>query len=130
MKTSSTIILPGLDGTDLLLDRFVALAPESISPQVIPLPDDAVDDYQSLCDKLLPKLQEVQPCHLIAESFSGPIAVMLARQFPKYFERLTLVATFADSPIPFIGRFLPWALLVRMPMPLMIAHRYFVGGDH
>jgi pimeloyl-ACP methyl ester carboxylesterase len=129
MKTSSTCVLPGLDGTNLLLDRFVELAPESTSPQVIPLPDDPVDDYQSLCDKLLPQIQEMQPCHLIAESFSGPIAVMLAQTFPQYIDRLTLVATFVDSPIPFIGRFLPWALLVRMPMPLMIAQRYFVCGD-
>lgn len=31
--------------------------------------------------------------------------------------------------MPLFGRFLPWEFLVRMPMPLRIAQRYFVGGD-
>ena len=129
MESSSTIVLPGLDGTDLLLDGFIKLAPESHSCRVIALPDDPNDNYESLFGKLLSQLRDYQSCHLIAESFSGPVAILLAHQHPELIERLTLVASFADSPVPFAGRFLPWSLLVRVTIPRMIALRYFVGAD-
>ena len=130
MNSSLTIVLPGLDGTDRLLDRFTQLAPASQPVRVIALPDDPKDNYDSLCGKLLTQIRNAQPCHLIAESFSGPVAILLAQRHPEIVERLTLVATFANSPAPIAGRFLPWTLLIRMPMPELIARRYFVGGDH
>lgn len=55
---------------------------------------------------------------------------MLANQLPGLVERLTLVASFADSPMPGVGRFLPWSILVRVSIPRFIARRYFVGSDH
>ena len=41
------VMLPGLDGTDLLLDHFVELAPAGVTVTVVPLPDDPNDDYES-----------------------------------------------------------------------------------
>ena len=41
------VMLPGLDGTDLLLEHFVELAPACVTVTVVPLPDDPNDDYES-----------------------------------------------------------------------------------
>ena len=40
METITTLVLPGLDGTDLLLDRFGRLAPPTYDVTVLTLPDD------------------------------------------------------------------------------------------
>jgi pimeloyl-ACP methyl ester carboxylesterase len=124
------VILPGLDGTDLLLARFIELVPSGVTATVIPLPDDPADDYESLSYALASRLREFAPCHLVAESFSGPIGILLASRHPEIVNRLTLVATFADSPAPWIARWLPWSLIFRMPLPFAAARYFFVRADY
>lgn len=129
MKTGAFIVLPGMDGTDLLLSRFIRLVPPALSIRVIALPDNPQDDYDTLVDKILPELRHQPPVHLIAESFSGPLSILLADRYPELVERVTLIATFASSPIPFVARFFPWWCMVRMPLPRFVAQRYFAGND-
>jgi hypothetical protein len=50
MNSIPTFVFPGLDGTDLLLDRFAELAPQSHSVQICQLPDNPSDGYANLCD--------------------------------------------------------------------------------
>jgi pimeloyl-[acyl-carrier protein] methyl ester esterase len=129
MKPTTTIILPGLDGTDLLLAPFCELAPESHDVTVYTLPDDPTTDYDTLCDHYSERIRSLETCHLIAESFSGPLGILLAHRHPEIIERLTLVATFATSPAPFAARIIPWSILFRLPMPSLVARRYFVGQN-
>lgn len=129
MGSTRVVILPGLDGTDLLLDRFVKSAPVGRPVAVVPLPDAPVDNYEALCDAIAPRFRSLAPCHLIAESFSGPLGILLAHRYPDAVSQLTLVASFADSPIPFIARRLPWSLMFRIPMPQFVARYFFVGAD-
>ena len=130
MKPIPTIILPGLDGTGLLLDRFRELAPETNDATVCALPDNPNDNYQTLCDHFSERVQELESCHLIAESFSGPLGILLAHRHPEVIRRLTLVATFALPPTPLAARFIPWSMLYRLPMPSLVARHFFVGPDH
>jgi len=123
------VILPGLDGTDLLLARFVELAPAGVTVTIVPLPDDPNDDYELLTNKIASRLQELAPCHLIAESFSGPLGILLACRHPEMVQRLTLVASFAKSPAPWIARCMPWSVIFRLPLPLAVARYFFVAGD-
>lgn len=129
MTKTAIIVLPGLDGSDLLLDHFASLAPSTQPIYVHALPDDPKDDYESLCTKISQRITELDSCHLIAESFSGPLGILLAHRHPKIINRLTLVASFATSPAPSLARIVPWSLLLRIPMPRFIARRYFVGND-
>ncbi len=129
MKPTPTIILPGLDGTGLLLDRFRELAPETHDAIVCALPDNPNDNYPTLCDHFSERVQELESCHLIAESFSGPLGILLAHRHPEIIRRLTLVATFAVSPTPLLARFIPWSILYRLPMPSLAARHFFVGPD-
>ncbi len=129
MNPVNTIILPGLDGTDRLLARFCELAPESIHASVCSLPDDPTKNYDSLCDHFFEQFRVLESCHLIAESFSGPLGILLAHRLPDIIKRLTLVATFATPPGPFLSRFVPWSLVFRLPMPSLIARHYFAGAN-
>ncbi len=129
MKSMRIVVLPGLDGSDLLLDRFNELAPAGISVTVMPLPDDPANDYESLACVLGTQLRELAPCHLVAESFSGPLGIRLASRHPDIVHQLTLVASFATSPAPWIAKLLPWSLIFRLPLPLVVARYFFVGGN-
>ncbi len=126
MKPIPIIILPGLDGSDLLLQRFIDLAPSDISARVVSLPDDSNADYNALVGHVS-AIIGTEPCHIIAESFSGPIGILLAHRIPEFVSRLTLVASFASPPTPSFARYIPWSLLFRLPMPRFVAQRYFLG---
>ena len=66
----------------------------------------------------------------MAESFSGPLAMMLAHRHPEIVRQLTLVATFALPPTPWAARFVPWSILYKLPMPSLVARHFLVGSDH
>lgn len=124
------VILPGLDGTDLLLAPFIELAPPGCTVTIMPLPDDPTDDYESLTCALASRLLDFAPCHLVAESFSGPVGILLSARYPHAVDQLTLVASFAKSPAPWFAPWLPWSLLFLSPLPLAVARYFFVAADH
>ncbi|MBC7989027.1 MAG: hypothetical protein H7Y19_05525 [Luteimonas sp.] len=76
------IVLPGLDGTGELLDAFAAaLAPE-FDAQIIPYPRDRMLGYADLTQLVIAAMPRNEPFLLVAESFSGPIALRVAATRP------------------------------------------------
>ncbi|HBE69083.1 MAG TPA: hypothetical protein DDW52_13115 [Planctomycetaceae bacterium] len=128
MGNLNAIVLPGLDGSDTLLQPFVDAAPHNTLARVESLPDRQFTDYSSLADHFSETLCDAPPCLLIAESFSGPLAILLAHRLPELVQRLVLVATFATAPVPRVVKFLPWFLLLRLPIPARAAR--VLIGDH
>jgi pimeloyl-ACP methyl ester carboxylesterase len=110
------LILPGLDGTRPLRARFVDLAPADHDAELLELPPDR-GTFAALAEHFAKVLAPRRSGILIAESFAGPLAIMLAAEHLRCLSALVLVATFATSPAPSILRGLPWTLLVRMPLP-------------
>lgn len=98
------ILLPGLDGTGKLFAPFIAKLPTSLEPIVIQYPkikEFTLNEYANFVTSQLPEGKFV----LLAESFSGLVALQL---LPKISSRLTclfFLNTFADSPIPYFLRF-------------------------
>ena len=129
MAETSILILPGLAGTDLLLAPFLKFIPEESRPAVGELPDDPQLGYPELAAHFSSRISGHSSVHIIAESFSGPIGVLLAHLHQDVVKRLTLVASFVTSPVPRIGSYLPWSIILGMPMPTWVAARYFVGDD-
>ena len=129
MAPITTIILPGMDGTDLLLDEFCRLAPPTHKPIVYPLPDDPEQTHEHFCDYFSKKVIAEQECHVIAESFSGPIGILLALRHPDKIKWLTLVASFATSPTFALAKLIPWSNLFQLPLPSFIAKTLLLGGD-
>jgi pimeloyl-ACP methyl ester carboxylesterase len=110
-----------------MLGEFRNLCGENQRVIIGTLPADSTMDYSGLADSFASVVRDLPACHIIAESFSGPIGTLLANQYPEIVTRLTLVASFVTSPVPRIASFLPWSLIFRLPMPSMIAQYFFVG---
>ena len=123
MASEPILILPGLDGTDGMLGEFCSLCAETGSAKVLTLPDDTSLDYPALADHFASEILQHKTCHVIAESFSGPLGILLARKLPERVSRLTLVASFAKSPVTKLAAFLPWSILFRLPLPSFVAER-------
>jgi len=108
------LILPGLDGTGKLLTDFVEALEPDIPADVVSYPSDVAMDYEQLAglvEKFLPEGKFL----LIAESFSGPIAIRLAVKLPERFVGLVLCATFAKSPYTWLK---PFRGLLDLPLPI------------
>lgn len=95
----TVVLLPGLDGTGTLFDPIErALSPHADVVRVAyPLdPSLALDALRAIATDRLPT---DRPYLLVAESFSGPIAIRLAATRPRGLSGLVLVATFATPPL-------------------------------
>lgn len=123
------VLLPGLDGTGTLYQQLAQqLAPDH-ELQVIAYPLDQALGYQQLLDFIRPQLPQ-QPFVLLAESFSGPLGILLAGEKPAYLQALVLCATFGRNPLPALKGLsqavdkLPWNELVHHWTALWLQGRY------
>jgi pimeloyl-[acyl-carrier protein] methyl ester esterase len=124
------VLLPGLDGTGRLFQPLLPALPPWLQPLVISYPTDSFLDYSALCDYVRGRLPTSEPFALLGESFSGPIAVMIAANPPSNLSALILCATFVTNPTivpPFLGRILFNSLLFRIHPPSFIIRRFAVG---
>lgn len=120
------VLLPGLDGTADLFGPFLSKAPRSFSLQPLRLPSDGSQTYEKLAQWVISRLPS-SPVVLLAESFSGPLAVRIAHRSQNVVA-LVLCATFIAPPLPHIlWRLAPIAMRVSPPVELL---RYLMtGGD-
>ncbi|NLR73859.1 alpha/beta fold hydrolase [Leeia aquatica] len=107
------VLLPGLDGSGLLFEPLLRALGGSLSVQVLAYPAQLAGDYDTLAAWVRTQLPD-QAFVLLAESFSGPVALRIARQPPPGMQGLVLCATFVRSPRPLLRYLLP--LLSRLPL--------------
>ena len=93
--TMVTLLLPGMDGTGRLFRRILPLLDPALGARVVSYQLDRTLGYGQL-------LHEVEvpvgPLCIIAESFSGPLAVVLASRHAAQVRGLVLAASFVRSP--------------------------------
>lgn len=104
------VLLPGFDGSGQLFEPLLAQERLPFEPHVVALPADAPRGYDELLGWLEPRLP-TEPFGLLAESFSGPLAIRLAARHPERVTHLVLAATFLRSPLHFC--LAPFAALAR-----------------
>lgn len=114
MRNLPLLLLPGMDGSGLLFRPFLDVLPENVRAQVFNYPPNLAR-YADILPLVVEKLPMREPCLLVAESFSGPLAVMLAAACPERIAGLVLVASFLRSPQPWIRR---WVLRLVTPQML------------
>jgi len=123
------VLLPGLDGTGRLFSRFVSELPGTLAPVVLPLPSDRPRGYDELVEHVRGRLPVAGRFVLLGESFSGPIALRLARERPAGLVAVVLAASFHRRPVgPWLaaGAVAARALLSFPPPPAVV--RRFLGG--
>lgn len=102
MTTSSgrvrLVVLPGLHGTGALYPELVRELAASVEPVLINYPFDRVWDYAETFAFVVGKLPD-GPFAVLGDSYSGPLAVMVAAAFPERVSALILAATFITNPI-------------------------------
>jgi len=98
------VVLPGLDGTGALLTSFCDALPADLHGEIMSYPVDlwAYDDFADWLLCRLPKDDFL----IVAESFSGPLALRLASDPPPGLRGVVCLATFAVCP-----RWIPKPLL-------------------
>ncbi len=130
MKSAQLILLPGFDGTGTLFAPFLRELPLGIVPLVIPYPTDRNCSADELLGIVLSYLPKSEHYVLLAESFSGPIALKASTLNQNPPDALILCASFAICPLPrIVIRLLGIcenALACRRP-PRWLVRRYLLG---
>jgi pimeloyl-ACP methyl ester carboxylesterase len=103
------VLMPGLDGTGRLFEPFLRHVPPDVTTHVCRYPMQETLDYDALFARLERELAAFERPVLLAESFSGPLAVRYAAAHQTRVAALVLVATFIRSPLP--------GLLNHVPLP-------------
>lgn len=122
------VLLPGLDGTGLMLADFVASLEPGINAVVASYPSSTPLGYAELEPIARSFLPRDQPYYLLAESFSGPVAVSIAASSPTGLCGLILCSSFARNPLPLLAPFrsaIRFAPVTALPMALL---SFFVLG--
>ncbi len=119
------VVLPGLHGSTDLMDDFQAAAPSDAHVDLAALPSE-LTDYSELADHFEKTLRLDSSSVLIAESFSGPLAILLAERVGV--AALILCNTFAKTPYFSALARLPYSIILRIPPPSFLM-RYVVLGE-
>jgi pimeloyl-ACP methyl ester carboxylesterase len=132
MEQSHLVLLPGLDGTGQLFAPLLESLPQKFKPAVVTYPNDKLLNYQ----QLIPHIREVMPWHvpytIIAESFSGPLALLFAAAQPQDLQGIVLCTSFIRNPLP---RLLDWARRwandswFRVSPPRLLLRKFLAGDD-
>ncbi len=130
-KQITVVLLPGMDGTGRLFQWLIQQFPSWLKPHVIFYPTDIPLGYDELCNEVRKSLPKEERFVIVAESFSGPIAIQIGSESLKNLRGLVLCASFAKNPSLFPGTFLkpliqPW--LFRASLSKRLAQWLLIGN--
>jgi pimeloyl-[acyl-carrier protein] methyl ester esterase len=120
------VLLPGMDGTGALFDRFRAAAPPGFVLDVVPLPAEPLT-YEEIEAAVAPVAALTPRTVLLGESFSGPLALRLAAHTPV--AAVVLVNSFVRSPVPARLARMATPMFFRLPVPEVLLRRTLLGAD-
>ena len=130
--TLTAVLLPGIDGTGRMFGPLIAHLPGWLSPQVIAYPSQQVLTYAQLTEWVLPLLPGDEPFILIAESFAGPLALLLSERAGENLKAVVLCATFVSNPRPHLAKLAPLLLherVLALPPQKWMARLFVTGFD-
>jgi len=120
-----------MDGTGELFQPFVDAMPADSEVSVVSYPPDRTLSFE----ELLAHVREAVPAGpyvLVAESFSGPLAVALAASCPSNLRAVVLCATFVANPLPWPLRWLrhvPSRFAFTLTPPKWFVRALLTGSD-
>jgi len=81
-RARTLLLLPGLDGTEVLFGPLVRSAPQGIEVSAVTYPRGPANRYEDLLPRVRKSLPQDRPFYLLGWSFSGPLALMAAERPP------------------------------------------------
>src|SRR3981081_958267 len=97
------LVLPGMDGTGQLLQPFVEAIGARARCTICAYPTHTALDYDQLTKLVEQSVPRNEPWVILAESFSGPIAVKIAAANPRGLKGVILCASFVKNPLPLLA---------------------------
>lgn len=95
--TPLLVLMPGLDGTGVLFERFVAELPSEIRTRIVNYRNDAAQSLEAHAAAASAILAN-ESVVLLAESFSGLVALKLLGEHKVRVEKVIFIASFAKAP--------------------------------
>jgi len=132
LRNEHLVFMPGMDGTGLSFEPVLPLLPDSAKITVVRYPADKLLSFDETVECAAAQIPPGDPPIVIAESFSGPVAIKMIGTGRIKARALILCATFAKSPRPVIWRvmhFLRLPLLIKPDMPKRF-FRFVIGDDY
>ena len=99
------VLLPGMDGTGRLFGPLLAALPPGIDGEPVAYPRDEPLGYEGLLPVVEAAAVRGGDFVVVGESFSGPLAIMLAARRPPGLRGVVLCASFIRFPLPVPPRF-------------------------
>src|SRR4051812_49428629 len=122
------VLLPGLHGTSELFAALRAEIPPESTVRMIAYPLDRPSAYAELLARASQDLRDEADMILIAESFSGPLALQFAAANPSRVRAVILCVSFVLPPVPRVLCYLATPLIsLRVPV-FALAVRTFLSG--
>ena len=127
------LILPGMDGTGLLLNPFIECLGGRVDARLFDYPTHVIQTYEEIINSV----EAVLPTSgedfvILAESFAGPVALSLAQKGVPGLRALILIVSFATTPRHFLlqlTRLLPMKTLLRLPVPRRFSSNMMLGRN-
>ena len=93
-------LLPGLDGTGRLYAPLIQAFGDAVEVEPWTYDSGHFHSYAALADAFESTMRRHADVVLVAESFAGPLAVMLAHRHPARVRAVVLAASFVHNPLP------------------------------
>jgi pimeloyl-[acyl-carrier protein] methyl ester esterase len=94
------VLLPGLDGTEIFFGPLLAVLPRWVKPVVVTYPTSGANDYPDLLAIVQTAVDGSEDFYVLAWSYSGPLALMLAARNRSKVRGVILCASFIRPPRP------------------------------
>jgi pimeloyl-ACP methyl ester carboxylesterase len=133
LSGQTIVFLPGIDGTGISFEPLRRLLPQDVHVKVVQYPTERLLSFEETVQCAREQIPFGQEDGIvIAESFSGPVAIALVGSGQLKAKGLILCATFARSPRPVLFKILshlPLELFIRLPYPGFLLKKVIKGGE-
>ncbi len=129
LTAPTAILLPGLHGSDVLYGDLVSQLDIASSAQCISYPEDIEQSYSELYTWLTIQVDFSSPKVIIAESFSTPLALQIAANFPDQIKAVIIAGGFCSTPISSAVALLPLRPLFMLKPPLMAIQHFLLDRE-
>jgi pimeloyl-[acyl-carrier protein] methyl ester esterase len=96
--STTLVLLPGLDGTEVFFRPLLATLPPWIQPKVVGFPPSGANEYTDLVAFVREAVSDISSFFVLGSSFAGPLALMLAEAEPDKVSGVILATTFVSPP--------------------------------